>query len=194
MKKLVTIFAAAAAVLLLGVTPAQAHSTLIGSTPAADAAVAGSPEEIELQFNQTINTAFATVTLTDGEGTQRGSSESIVDGDRVRLSIPEPLAAGDYTVGYRVISADGHPITGSYAFTVTAAAGQTPAPDAPTASSDASSATSAAAAPETPEAQAESADAESSSSSVPLLLIFAALGVLVIAGGTWAVVRASRKS
>ncbi|MGN5240890.1 MULTISPECIES: copper resistance protein CopC [unclassified Rhodococcus (in: high G+C Gram-positive bacteria)] len=191
MKKLVTIFAAAAAVLLLGVTPAQAHSTLIGSTPAADAAVAGSPEEIELQFNQTINTAFATVTLTDGEGTQRGSSESIVDGDRVRLSIPEPLAAGGYTVGYRVISADGHPITGSYAFTVTAAAGQTPAPDAPTASSDA---TSAAAAPETPEAQAESADAESSSSSVPLLLIFAALGVLVIAGGTWAVVRASRKS
>ncbi|MFD6859068.1 copper resistance protein CopC [Rhodococcus sp. NPDC060090] len=193
MKKLVTIFAAAAAVLLLGVTPAQAHSTLIGSIPAADAAVAGSPQEIELQFNQSINTAFATVTLTDGEGTQRGSSESIVDGDRVRLSIPESLAAGDYTVGYRVISADGHPITGSYAFTVTAAAGQASAPDAPAASS----ATSAAATPETTEtteAQAESADAESSGSSVPLLLIFAVLGVLVVAGGTWAAVRASRKS
>ena len=90
MTRLITIFAAAAAVLLLGVAPAQAHSMLIGSTPAADATVASSPDGIELEFNQPINTAFATVTLTDSSGTQRGSSEAIVDAERVRLAIPEP--------------------------------------------------------------------------------------------------------
>lgn len=190
MNKLVTIVAAAAAVLLLGVAPAQAHSTLIGSTPAADATGASSPDEIELEFNQSINTAFATVTLTDSAGTQRGSSEAIIDAERVRLAIPEPLTAGDYTVGYRVVSADGHPITGSYTFTVTAAAGQAPVADTPAASSP----SSVAAEPETTGTQANAEDTESSGSSVPLLLVFAALAVLVIAGGAWAAVRAFRKS
>ncbi|MEE2061724.1 copper resistance CopC family protein [Rhodococcus artemisiae] len=190
MNKLVTIFAAAAVVLLLGVAPAQAHSTLIGSTPAADATAAGSPDEIELEFNQPINTAFATVTLTDGEGAQRGSSEAIVDAERVRLAIPEPLSAGDYTVGYRVVSADGHPITGSYAFTITAAAGQAPTSDAPPASSS----SPVAAEPETTQTQATPEDSEPSGSSIPVLLIIAVAAVLVIAGGTWAAVRAFRKS
>ncbi|MEE2033553.1 copper resistance protein CopC [Rhodococcus chondri] len=190
MTRLLAIFVAAAAVLLLGVAPAQAHSTLIGSTPAADAAVASSPDGIELEFNQPINPAFATVTLTDGAGTQRGSSEAIVDAERVRLAIPEPLTAGEYPVGYRVVSADGHPITGSYAFTVTAAAGQAPTADAPPASSPAS----VAAEPETTGTQATSEDAQSSGSSIPLLLGFAVLGVLALAGGTWAAMRAFRKS
>ncbi|QQM55667.1 copper resistance CopC family protein [Rhodococcus pyridinivorans] len=189
MTRLLAIFVAAAAVLLLGVAPAQAHSTLIGSTPAADAAVASSPDGIELEFNQPINPAFATVTLTDGAGTQRGSSEAIVDAERVRLAIPEPLTAGEYTVGYRVVSADGHPITGSYAFTVTAAAGQ-----APTAEAQAAPPSSGVAEPETTGAQAAPEDAQSSGSSTPLLLGFAVLGVLALAGGTWAAMRAFRKS
>lgn len=190
MKKLVTVFlAAVAVVLVVGTGPAQAHSSLIGSTPASDATLAGAPDSIELQFNQSINTAFATVTLTDRDGVQRGDSEAMVDGARVRLAIPEPLAAGSYTVAYRVISADGHPITGSYGFAVTSGAGPAPSSAAPPTPSPSSNVAES----ETTETQADPANPEPSGSSIPLLMVLAAVVVLIIAGGTWVAARALRK-
>ncbi len=164
MKNLVAVVAAVVSVLLFGAGPAQAHSALIGSTPAAEAALAAPPDRIELQFNQPINASFATVTVTDGDGTQRGGSRVDVAGDRVQLAVPEPLPPGEYTVGYRVVSADGHPITGSYTFTVTAAAG----------------------------AAAAVGDAQPGSS-ILWPLLGGVLGVLAVAGLTWVALRAFRK-
>ncbi len=104
------------------------------------------------------------------------------------VAVPERLSAGSYTVGYRVVSADGHPITGSYSFTVTAAAegagpesGAAPAPSQDTPIS-------------TPTAAAVADEpATEKQSPIALLLLAAVLGVLVVAGGTWIAVRAMRR-
>ena len=47
--------------------------------------------------------------------------EQVIDGGTVTVSLPSPLPDGTYTVAYRVVSADGHPVQGAYQFTVTGA-------------------------------------------------------------------------
>ncbi|UPK66479.1 copper resistance protein CopC (plasmid) [Rhodococcus pyridinivorans] len=189
MRYIVTVLAAACAALLLTAGPAQAHSSLIDSTPGFDSVVDRSPEQVELVFNQNINPAFATVTVTDGGGVQHSGGEALVAGDRVSVAVPEPLSAGSYTVGYRVVSADGHPITGSYSFTVTAAAeGAGPASGATTPALPQDTPIS------TPTAAAVTDEpATEKQSPIALLLLAAALAVLVVAGGTWIAVRAMRR-
>lgn len=101
---------------MLGIGVAQAHSALIGSDPAADAVVGSTPAAITLTFNQDINPKFAKVTVTDADG-RNWADEPIVTEAVVRADITTELAATTYTVSYRVVSQDGHPISGTYRFT-----------------------------------------------------------------------------
>lgn len=111
-----------------GAGSASAHSSLVSSTPAADAVLDQVPSSIELVFNQDISQSFATVVLTDSSGEQRQLSEVAVSGPTVSAPIQAPLQAGRHTIGYRVLSADGHPITGEVPFSVISpATGSAPA-------------------------------------------------------------------
>lgn len=56
--------------------------------------------------------------LIDSSGEQRQLSEVAVSGPTVSAPIQSPLQMGRHTIGYRVLSADGHPITGEVAFSV----------------------------------------------------------------------------
>ncbi|MGV8875767.1 MAG: copper resistance CopC family protein, partial [Rhodococcus sp. (in: high G+C Gram-positive bacteria)] len=65
---------------------------------------------------------------------QWAASEPVVDGSTVTVDLDGLGDAGEYTIGYRVVSADGHPITGSIPFQLTqaspaAAAAAPPATD-----------------------------------------------------------------
>ncbi|WP_168176584.1 copper resistance CopC family protein [Williamsia sp. 1135] len=106
--------------LSLGVGPAAAHSSLVSSNPAADSALEQPPTAIELTFNQDISESFATIAVRDDTDTQIEVSAPSVVGTVVTARLPTGLAAGGFTVGYRVVSADGHPITGEFTFTVAA--------------------------------------------------------------------------
>lgn len=104
----------------VGAGSAWAHSSLVSSTPAADAALDQVPSSIELVFNQDISESFATVVLTDSSGEQRQLPGVTVSGPTVRAPIESSssMRAGRHTIGYRVLSADGHPITGEIVFSV----------------------------------------------------------------------------
>ncbi|HEY9312947.1 copper resistance CopC family protein [Williamsia sp.] len=102
----------------VGAGSALAHSSLVSSTPAVDAALDKQPTSIELVFNQDISEQFAQVALTDSAGEQLQLSEVAVSGPTVTTPIVSSVPAGRYTIGYRVVSADGHPITGEVAFSV----------------------------------------------------------------------------
>lgn len=102
----------------VGAGAASAHSSLVSSTPAADAALDQVPRSIELVFNQDISESFATVVLTDSSGEQQQLPGVTVSGPTVSAPIASPMQAGRHTIGYRVLSADGHPITGEIVFSV----------------------------------------------------------------------------
>ncbi len=122
----------AAAVLVLGsgANAARAHDALTGATPAQDATVDTSPSQVSLQFSQAPQALGTQVLVSgpDGEPASEGAVE--VEGTRVIQPLVSDLPAGSYTVHWRVSSADGHPLSGSFTFAVAhgAAAGAN-APD-----------------------------------------------------------------
>jgi len=143
---------------------ANAHSDLVGTTPADGAVIADAPASITLQFNEEPLDSMVDVVITDAAGAVVAMDAAEAAGTEVLVPWPGSLGAGDYTVAYRVVSADGHPVTGTFTFTYTG---------------DASAAT----APAIDEAAAADvlADVEQPSSNLPLILGVAALIIAVLA-------------
>jgi copper transport protein len=108
--------APAAAVPPVGAVPPVTHARLHASTPAADAILAQAPAEVVLTFNRNIAPP-ASVAVTAPSGTRVGAGEPAVAGKVVTAPIAAP-EQGTYTVGYRAVSVDGHPITGSFTFSI----------------------------------------------------------------------------
>ncbi|NLU79839.1 copper resistance protein CopC [Micromonospora sp. HNM0581] len=128
----------AAATLLIGpVSPAYAHNVLSKATPAQDAELEKAPTRITLQFLQNLNPSYTTITLSDADKQQVATGEPEVSGTKGTITVDSALANGVYTVAYRVVSKDGHPVQGSYQFTVadpaaTAEPSSSPAASEPT--------------------------------------------------------------
>lgn len=122
--------AVAVGLTLVGAGNAAAHSELIASDPAADATVSAVPAAVTLTFNQNIESMFATVVV-QGDGDKNwATAEPDVSGAQVRAAVDGAMPNGTYTISYRVVSADGHPITGSFQFTIAMNTGQAPPPTA----------------------------------------------------------------
>ncbi len=104
---------------LWGGLPACAHATLESATPEPDARLAESPPWLELVFSERIDAkgAVLRVLAPDGRTAADGPAEPFAGGRGVRIPLPD-LGDGVYTVSYRIVSADGHPVSGAYVFTV----------------------------------------------------------------------------
>ncbi|WP_435589365.1 copper resistance CopC family protein [Micromonospora chalcea] len=193
-----------AALLLVPATPAAAHNSLQEATPARDARLTTAPTQVTLRFLQRLNPAFTTITLRDSTDRQVPASAPAVDGATGTVTIEEPLANGTYTVAYRVVSRDGHPVQGSYRFTVAdpaappaAAPSSTTDAPSPAASADVSagasaSAGAAAGADASPASADASADADDG---LPVgLLAGAAVAAVAVAGAAALLLRRRRSS
>ncbi|MER7416678.1 copper resistance CopC family protein [Micromonospora peucetia] len=109
---------AAAALLLVPAAPAAAHNTLRAASPADGAHLTTPPRRITLEFAQRLDPTFTTIALTDAVRRKVPTGAPTVDGTKGTVTIDEALGEGAYTVAFRVVSADGHPVQGSYRFTV----------------------------------------------------------------------------
>jgi copper resistance protein C len=110
--------------------PAAAHNSLIGSNPADGATLASGPDRIVLRFDQPVQegAGLNTVAVT-GPGDDHWEAGSAEVASNVVTVPVRPLGpAGVYKIGYRILSADGHPVSGQLAFTLTEAGTGTPAP------------------------------------------------------------------
>ncbi|HEX4684530.1 MAG TPA: copper resistance protein CopC [Gemmatimonadaceae bacterium] len=118
----------AASILTLAVFRiAHAHAMLLASEPEANSHVNTSPERVRLVFSEAIEPTLARVAIIDGSGAETPLAASSDPRDvRAIIAATTPLAAGAYRVVWRVVSADGHPVAGSFTFTVGAAASKAP--------------------------------------------------------------------
>ncbi len=116
-------------------TGADAHAALRSISPKDGSSLATAPTQIVLTFNEPISTSFATVSVTGTDGAV-SAGKAAVDGVTVTQALAPDLANGSYTVAYRVVSEDGHPVSARTTFTVAAAStpptssSQTSAPSA----------------------------------------------------------------
>ena len=98
--------------------PASGHAALVDSDPEPDATVAALPRSLELEFNEPIGSSLeVAVTAPDGEPVAVSSVRA--DDRFVRADLGTSTVSGDFVVAYRVVSVDGHPVSGQYAVTVT---------------------------------------------------------------------------
>lgn len=142
-------------------TTASAHSALVDSDPAPGDELAAAPGAITLTFNEDVLDMGAAVFVVDEAGVDH-AGEPVVDGPTVTTPIEGTLPGGAIEVRWRVVSADGHPISDVLPFTVAGAApvatedadaSEAPASAAPvetTASDDAAAPDGAAATAEAP--------------------------------------------
>jgi len=117
--------------LLLTPLPANAHDQLVDQSPADGELVTAGVVSIELTFNSELLSLAGTgaeilVTGPDGDPMHPGCA--VVDQRRALLDV-DLDQPGEYKVAWRVVSSDGHPITGSFGFQLENSAGYQADPD-----------------------------------------------------------------
>ncbi|MCM3554118.1 copper resistance protein CopC [Janibacter melonis] len=117
----------AAVLALAGALPASAHAALVRSSPTSGSMLTAVPPEVALTFNEAIDPQFTSVTVKSGS-TTASTGKPTVEGPTVYQSLDPRMDEGTYTVSYRVTSADGHPVSGSYTFTYKSSGGEDPEP------------------------------------------------------------------
>lgn len=96
------------------------HLRLTRSSPSDGATLSAPPAEIRLWFSQTPEHAVSMIRLEGPAGAVALGDVSAGEEDSLWATVEETLAAGAYTVHWRTSSGDGHPIRGTFAFTVPA--------------------------------------------------------------------------
>lgn len=121
---------AMAAAALTGAGVASAHATRIATDPAENAQLTASPQRVSATLNETLQQAFAAMTVVGPDGNLWSSGDAEVKGAVIGVGLRPLGPAGTYTVNYRVTSADGHVVSGSWSFELTVAGTGTPGPSA----------------------------------------------------------------
>lgn len=118
---------AAVLAVLVGVglaAPASAHNVLISSDPAEGSTLAKVPTSLAFTFDQPVQNFDPVVSLIGPDGRQYATGTPTVSGNVVTGNVGTG-PAGAYTGAYRVVSADGHPVTGQVHFSVSVSGGAT---------------------------------------------------------------------
>ncbi|OZD43762.1 hypothetical protein CH252_24815 [Rhodococcus sp. 06-1477-1B] len=171
------VVAAAMAAALGGATAASAHDSLVSSTPAEGESVS-SLSEVTLDFSANLlGYDGGNIVIVVGPDGRHYESECVALAGPT-LTLPVALGApGDYTVEWRAVSSDGHPVSGEIPFTYTGESTSAGAETSPCASAQG------AAPAETPVAAPSSSSGGLSSLTVGLLIGGGAVvlvGVIVV--------------
>ena len=104
--------------LLLGGTPAYAHTALKDATPGPGAKVAPGIDVVALTFGRLKSGTTPKISLTGPDGNTVPVGEPVVADDSVVCAAVTPLRAGINTLSYTVISADGDTQSSAFQFEV----------------------------------------------------------------------------
>ena len=103
---------------LVWVGPASAHAALVGSDPGDGSTLTAAPTSITFTFNENVASP-AYVAITAPDGSQADVTDIRAVDDTVSATVADVDQKGTYSASYRVVSADGHPVTGTLTYDVT---------------------------------------------------------------------------
>ncbi|MEU7720470.1 copper resistance CopC/CopD family protein [Streptomyces tibetensis] len=107
--------------LLAGAAPASAHAALRGTDPDDGSLVRQAPRHVTLTFTESVGLLDDSFRVFGPDQRRVHTGEAThADGrsDTARIGLPGKLARGTYTVAWRVVSADSHPVSGAFSFSV----------------------------------------------------------------------------
>ena len=100
---------------------ASAHALLKATTPERGARLERAPAQVTLRFSEPVEVAFGAVRVFDSQRREVQAGRAFHPGERgnaVAVRLRDGLGEDGYTVTYRVISADSHPVSGGFVFVV----------------------------------------------------------------------------
>jgi methionine-rich copper-binding protein CopC len=109
--------------------PASAHTRLLSSTPGDGTTVPTAPDQIRLVFAQHL-LGLGAVAVEGPGGSNAAVGAAVLDGAIVTQQLAAHRPAGVYRLSYRIVSADGHPVSGEVTFTATGDVGSGSSPSA----------------------------------------------------------------
>ncbi|MFD2688950.1 copper resistance CopC/CopD family protein [Streptomyces phyllanthi] len=123
--------------LLGGAGPASAHAALRDSDPRDGVVLKSAPRDITLTFTESVSLLDDSLRVVDPDNRAVETGEPGRAGkrsDTVRVTLPPDLDDGTYTIAWRVVSADSHPVSGALLFSIgepsaTSAVATTPTED-----------------------------------------------------------------
>jgi methionine-rich copper-binding protein CopC len=117
-KLLVALSLAALAFLIL--PTASAHGEIVSTFPEQYTNATPIPTQVWMQFDGNLQTldgqAINTIEVVDSTGLTVSFGDPIVEGGKISTKLSGQSAPGVFTVNYRIVSEDGHPVEGSYTF------------------------------------------------------------------------------
>ncbi|MEN8649902.1 copper resistance protein CopC [Streptomyces sp. 21So2-11] len=120
--RLLLVTTALLATLLAGAAPASAHAALTGSDPKDGAVVATAPKDVSLTFSEQIALGDDSIRVLEpsGKRADTGDVRNLTAGGVVRYGVDlhAGLPDGTYTVAWQAVSADSHPISGAFTFSI----------------------------------------------------------------------------
>ncbi|UKA56723.1 copper resistance protein CopC (plasmid) [Arthrobacter sp. FW305-BF8] len=162
--------------------PAMAHDSLSSTAPAQDSVITAAPATVSLTLSEPpINSeslSLSVITVKDGGGKTVSNGKVTVDGPRLSTAVATG-SPGKHTVLWRAVSSDGHPIEGTFSFTVKPPASVATAPAASAAPSPATETAAPTAGATTPERVAPP-----DNSNAPLTLAIAGALLALAIGAT----------
>ncbi|MEW2396577.1 copper resistance protein CopC [Streptomyces sp. NPDC046862] len=118
-RALLLLFVAVTGVLLAGAAPVSAHAALTGSDPQQGAVVKEAPSKVSLTFSEKVAMSDGSVRVYDPKGKEVDTGKtSDLGGNSYGVELHSGLPDGTFTVTYQVVSADSHPVSGAFTFSV----------------------------------------------------------------------------
>ncbi|MFE2164141.1 copper resistance CopC/CopD family protein [Streptomyces sp. NPDC059447] len=132
--RLALVLAALLATLFTAAAPATAHAALTASDPKDGAVVATAPAQVTLSFSEQVAMGGDSIRILDPQGKRvdTGELRDLCSGNTVRYgtALRSGLPNGTYTVAWQAVSADSHPISGAFTFSIGAPSATTVKPAA----------------------------------------------------------------
>ncbi|CAM5238886.1 copper resistance CopC/CopD family protein [Streptomyces avidinii] len=120
--RLALVLAALLATLFTAASPATAHAALTASDPKDGAVVATAPAQVTLSFSEQVAMGDDSIRVLDPQGKRvdTGELRDMCSGNTVRYgtALHAGLPNGTYTVAWQAVSADSHPISGAFTFSI----------------------------------------------------------------------------
>ncbi|MFJ8026700.1 copper resistance CopC/CopD family protein [Streptomyces sp. NPDC096311] len=118
-RALLVLLLAVIGAVLAGAAPASAHAALTGSDPQQGAVVSRAPTQVSLTFSEKVAMSDGSVRVLDPKGKRVDTGKATdLGGTTYGVKLHSGLPDGTFTVTYQVVSADSHPVSGAFTFSI----------------------------------------------------------------------------
>jgi copper resistance protein C len=117
MPRSLVVLLATVVLVMLGRGAADAHAELVSTSPEDGSRIASAPASVALTFSEDVESGFVAVRAPDDS--MMTTSKPRISGTTMTADLEPSDQRGRFTVAYRVVTGDGHPVAGQFTFTAT---------------------------------------------------------------------------